>query len=87
MPFRSGLLVLAFGLGAFGRLDPRIFLTLQGVGSPRIRDGQKAYFHDMQGRHAARFPKEAIVGGHQAIKSRQYHNAVRRSSMNLSPDF
>ncbi|QQG35332.1 MAG: hypothetical protein HYS17_07180 [Micavibrio aeruginosavorus] len=85
MSFRSGLLMLAFGLGAFRRVEPRMFLTLHSVEPPRVRDGQKAYFHEIQGRHAARFPRDTFVSGYQAIKTRQHHNSVRRSSMTLKP--
>lgn len=91
MAFRSGILMMAFGFGAFGlgglgRMDPRLFLSLQGVAVPTVRDGQKPYFQALQDQHAARFPKDSLVRGHQAMKTRQHHNSVRRSTMSLRPD-
>lgn len=86
MGFRSsGLLVAIFGLSAFSRIDPRLFMSLQGLEVPSVRDGQKGHFQAMEDRHAARFPKESLVRGHQALKTRHHHNSVRRASMNIAP--
>lgn len=85
MAFRSGLLLAIFGLGAFGRVDPRLFMSLQGLELPSVRDGQKPHFQALQERHAATFPRESAVTGHYAMKARQHHNSVRRASMNLAP--